>query len=59
MDRRAFLASTTAVMAATATHVPKGKAEACIFMWLGGGAAQMDTFDPKLVGDGKKKPGSY
>ena len=59
MDRRAFLATSTAAMAATATHVPKGKAEACIFMWLGGGAAQMDTFDPKVVGDGKKKPGSY
>ncbi len=36
-----------------------GKAEPCIFIWLGGGAAQIDTFDPKEKGDGRKKPGSY
>jgi len=39
---------------------PKGKAEHCIFLWLGGGAAQMDTWDPKTKGDPKaKKAGSY
>jgi hypothetical protein len=38
---------------------PKGKADACIFLWLGGGAAQIDTFDPKQRGDGKAKPGAY
>jgi hypothetical protein len=38
---------------------PKGKADACIFLWLGGGAAHMDTFDPKLRGDGVGKAGSY
>ena len=38
---------------------PKGKAEACILLWLGSGAAQIDTFDPKRRGDGKKKAGSY
>ncbi len=38
---------------------PKGKAEACIFLWLGGGAAQIDTFDPKRRSTGKKDPGSY
>ncbi len=38
---------------------PRGKAEACIFLWLGGGAAHIDTFDPKSRGDGKKRPGSY
>ena len=37
----------------------RGKADACIFLWLGGGAAHIDTFDPKARGDGKKKPGSY
>jgi hypothetical protein len=37
----------------------RGNAEACIMLWLGGGAAQIDTFDPKARGDGKKKPGSY
>jgi hypothetical protein len=36
-----------------------GKAEACILLWLGGGAAQLDTFDPKRRGDGKKVAGSY
>ena len=40
--------------------LPKGKAEHCIMLWLGGGAAQIDTWDPKKVGDAKaKKPGSY
>jgi hypothetical protein len=38
---------------------PKGKADACIFLWLGGGAAHIDTFDPKVRGDGGKKAGSY
>ena len=38
---------------------PTGKAEACIMLWLGGGASQVDTFDPKGRGDGKKKPGCY
>jgi Protein of unknown function (DUF1501) len=37
---------------------PKGKAESCLFLWLGGGACHIDTFDPKRRGDGKKKPGS-
>jgi len=39
---------------------PLGKAEHCLFVWLGGGMAQMDTFDPKPTrGDGKKQAGSY
>ncbi len=38
---------------------PKGRAEHCIFIWLGGGSAQMDTWDPKSKGDGKKMAGSY
>jgi hypothetical protein len=38
---------------------PKGKADACIMLWLGGGAAHIDTLDPKTRGDGKKKAGSY
>lgn len=37
---------------------PRGSADSCIFLWLGGGAAQIDTFDPKRLGDFKKKPGS-
>ena len=39
---------------------PFGTADHCIFLWLGGGAAQIDTWDPKAVGDPKqKKAGSY
>ncbi len=37
---------------------PKGKADHCIFIWLGGGACHIDTWDPKRMGDGKKVPGS-
>jgi len=44
---------------AEGTKKPRGRAQACIFLWLGGGAAHIDTFDPKRRGDGKKKPGSY
>jgi Protein of unknown function (DUF1501) len=37
---------------------PKGKADACILLWLGGGAAHLDTFDPKARStDGR--PGSF
>ncbi len=39
--------------------VPRGSADHCIFIWLGGGACQIDTFDPKRRGDGKKRAGSY
>ena len=45
--------------AAETVSYPKGSADACIFIWLGGGAAHIDTFDPKKRGDGKKVPGSY
>jgi len=42
-----------------AAKLPKGRAEHCIFLWLGGGAGQIDTWDPKAQGDPKaKKPGS-
>ena len=37
-----------------------GKAEQCIFLWLGGGACHIDTWDPKRLGDAKaKRAGSY
>lgn len=67
MKRRSFLAHTAALGAAplfannTTVHTPKGKAEHCIFIWLGGGMGQIDTFDPKKIGvnTGKdKKAGS-
>jgi Protein of unknown function (DUF1501) len=40
---------------------PAGKAEHCIFIWLGGGMSQIDTFDPKpTIGDPRaKKAGAY
>lgn len=39
---------------------PLGKAEHCAMIWLGGGMAQIDTFDPKPMGDAKaKKAGAY
>ena len=31
----------------------RGNADSCIFLWLGGGMAHTDTFDPKRVGDHK------
>ena len=38
---------------------PFGKAEHVISIWLGGGMGQIDTFDPKRLGDQKaRKPGS-
>jgi len=39
---------------------PRGKAEHCLFIWLGGGSCHIDTWDPKKMGDpAKKEPGSY
>ncbi len=66
-SRRQFLqqsallagAATTApglAQASSTVHMPKGKAEHCIFIWLGGGMAQIDTFDPKRKGDSKASP---
>ncbi len=38
----------------------RGTADSCIFLWLGGGACHIDTWDPKVQGDAKaKKAGSY
>ncbi len=48
-----------AQVAPAASLPTRGKADACIFLWLGGGAAHIDTFDPKVRGDGKFKAGSY
>lgn len=44
----------------TRQEAVRGKADCCIFIWLGGGACHVDTWDPKVRGDAKKKiPGSY
>ena len=71
LTRREFLlrsgTASTALLGASAlpssakekVSYPKGKADHCIFIWLGGGSAQMDTWDPKRKGDGKKIAGSY
>ena len=66
MNRREFITRTAALSAvasspralaaATAAAMPKGKAEHCIFLWLGGGMSQIDTFDPKRRGNPKSKP---
>jgi hypothetical protein len=55
----AGLATVTGLASAAPQRPPKGNAESCIFLWLGGGACHIDTWDPKRKGDGKKQPGSY
>ncbi|WP_395746069.1 DUF1501 domain-containing protein [Prosthecobacter sp.] len=70
MNRRHFLSSTASLAGAAAFSRPliaapappliQGKAEHVISIWLGGGMAQTDTFDPKRRGDPlAKKAGSY
>lgn len=49
-------ASPMIASAASPAAIPMGKAEHCIFIWLGGGMGQIDTFDPKRKGDSKAKP---
>lgn len=68
MNRRNFLQHTSALAGAglagpslLASPVkklgyPKGKAEHVIFIWLGGGMAQIDTFDPKRRGNSEAAP---
>ena len=56
-NRREFLKSTSAAMGALATGMPlpaqekpgkiKPTADTCILLWMGGGMAAPDTFDPK------------
>jgi hypothetical protein len=67
MDRRRFLTAlglapfAAQLPGVTTLHQPKGRANHCIFIWLGGGMGQIDTFDPKALGDNqssKKKAGS-
>lgn len=69
MNRRQFLQTTAAGtgaitlplhLGATPSSIPMGKAEHCVMLWLGGGMAQIDTFDPKPRGDAKaRKAGGY
>ena len=67
MNRRQFLTTAAAALGTKifpaqgeGTTLLKGKAEHVISVWLGGGMAQIDTFDPKQRGDPSKKlAGSY
>ncbi len=70
MKRRDFLNTVATAAAAgpliasaaeaTAPTSPMGRAEHCVMIWLGGGMAQIDTFDPKAMGDAKtNQAGSY
>jgi hypothetical protein len=70
MNRRRFLETAAALAggsalsrslhAAQAAPLLRGQAEHVISIWLGGGMAQVDTFDPKRRGDpAAKKAGSY
>ncbi|MCA8988509.1 MAG: DUF1501 domain-containing protein, partial [Planctomycetaceae bacterium] len=52
----AALASQSVFASPAAVNIPKGKAEHVIFLWLGGGMAQIDTFDPKRRGNSKASP---
>ncbi len=66
MNRRDFLQQSSLLASAAALSplaastnapaFPQGKAEHCIFIWLGGGMAQIDTFDPKARGNSKATP---
>ncbi len=68
MNRRSFLSHTAALAAASAlpsgllasaaarSGPLRGKAEHCIFVWLGGGMSQIDTFDPKRRGNSRSRP---
>lgn len=64
MKRRTFLHSIAgsasiglphAIAKPASSAPPLGKAKACIFLWFGGGMAQIDTFDPKAKGDPAKR----
>ena len=45
---------------ASTSQGQRPRAEHCIQLWLGGGASHVDTWDPKRLGDARKRiPGSY
>lgn len=71
INRRSFLTQSAAALAASplvgasssllaspakSVPFPMGKAEHCIFIWLGGGMCQLDTFDPKRRGNPRSAP---
>ncbi|QDV45861.1 hypothetical protein Enr13x_57640 [Stieleria neptunia] len=67
MNRRHFLQQSATIAgsavagiglqaAPAPVHIPKGRAEHVVFLWLGGGMSQIDTFDPKRRGNSKASP---
>lgn len=52
----AFGMGSKAMASHALANVPMGKAEHCIFFWLGGGMSQIDTFDPKRRGNSRSTP---
>ena len=52
----AALSGSSLLASPTAVKIPIGKAEHVIFLWLGGGMSQIDTFDPKRRGNSKASP---
>ncbi|MCG6158091.1 DUF1501 domain-containing protein [Rubinisphaera margarita] len=52
----ATMAGRTALGSPSAVEMPQGKAQHVIFLWLGGGMSQIDTFDPKRRGNSKASP---
>ena len=70
IDRRQFIGGAAAgasalmgrLLSASSTDLkgrPRATADTCIFVWLPGGMCHVDTFDPKLKGDGANIAGSY
>jgi hypothetical protein len=69
MNRRQFITTTGAALGApwlplgaeqVGPALFRGKAQHVISLWLGGGLSQIDTFDPKGLGDPKaKRAGSF
>jgi hypothetical protein len=69
MNRRQFLSTTGVALGAHCLPLSaesagpallRGKAQHVISLWLGGGMSQIDTFDPKGLGDPKaKRAGSF
>ena len=59
MNRRTFIQSSAVAGTFASPSVfakpASGKAEHCVMLWLGGGMSQIDTFDPKPLGDAKTK----
>lgn len=62
-SRREFLSAAAGLVGSTmlvadqppSQPLPRGRAEACIFIWLGGGCCHVDTWDPKNRGNSERR----